>query len=90
MDYYISDSQFDAIDTDAPDKSILFDALTEVADALDQEGIWCHKGNYQLHFWTDDENPKTIFCNAFVLCNPDDANDSSTETYGYYFEILEG
>jgi hypothetical protein len=86
-EFYISDSQFDRLDSDAPDQQLIIEALQDVIANLDSEGVWAYKGNYSLHFWCDDEKPKTIFCNAFVLLNPDDENDSSTESYCYYFEI---
>jgi hypothetical protein len=85
--YYISDSQFDGADSDAPDQEIILEGLKDSLEKIDSEGVWCAKGNYNLHFWRDDENQETIFCNAFVFSNPDDINDSSTENYSYYFEI---
>lgn len=86
-EYYISDSQFNSLDSDAPDQQLIIEALQDVINEIDCEGTWAYKGNYQLHFWCDDEKPRTIFCNAFVLTNPDDFNDSRTESYCYYFEI---
>jgi|688.fasta_scaffold254249_5 hypothetical protein len=86
-EFYIDDSQFNGLDSDAPDQGIIIEALKDVADKLDSEGVWCCKGNYQMHFWSDEEKPQTIFSNAFVLSNPDDPNDSTTENYSYYFEI---
>lgn len=83
--FYISDSQFDGLDSDAPSQDLIIEALQDVIANLDSQGVWCCKGNYQLHFWTDNEG--AIFCNAFVLSNPDDPNDSTTENYSYYFEI---
>ena len=41
----------------------------------------------ELSFWVDPEDDKTIFCNVFILTNPDDPSDNSTEDYSYYFEI---
>ena len=74
------------LDSDAPDMAIINEALQDVINEVNSEGVWTHKGNYQLHFWHEDNKPNLIFCNAFVLCNPDDPNDSSTETNFYYFE----
>ena len=88
--FYISDSQFSGLDSDAPDHGILTEGLRDVIDQVDSEGVWCFKGNYNLHFWCDDDKPKTIFCNAFVLLNPDDEMDSRTESHSYYFEIQQG
>jgi len=85
--FYISDSQFDSQDSDSPDQQLIIEALQDVINEVDSEGVWTHKGNYQLHFWCDDEKPQTIFANVFVLKNPDGFNDSSTESYCYYFEI---
>lgn len=88
--FYISDSQFDSQDSDSPDQQLIIEALQDVIDKVDSEGVWTHKGNYQLHFWCDDDKPKTIFANVFVLKNPDNSEDSSTESYCYYFEIKQG
>jgi hypothetical protein len=85
--FYISDSQFDSLDSDSPDQQLIIEALQDVIKEVDSEGVWTHKGNYSLHFWCDDDKPNTIFANVFVLKNPDDENDSSTESYCYYFEI---
>jgi hypothetical protein len=87
MSYYISDSQFDATDLDCPDFDIISDALSDVLDELSPEGVWAYKGSYRLHFWIDQENPDTVFCNAFVLVDPEDDNSTETHDYGYYFEI---
>jgi hypothetical protein len=88
--FYISDSQFDSLDSDSPDQQLIIEALQDVINEVDSEGVWTSKGNYQLHFWCDDDKPETIFANVFVLKNPDDPNDSSTESYCYYFEIQQG
>ena len=88
--FYIADSQFDSLDRDSPDEQIIIEALQEVIGEVELgtfEGAWSHKGNYQFHFWFDDETPGTIFCNAYILKNPDDENDSTTEPFCYYFEI---
>jgi hypothetical protein len=85
--FYISDSQFDSLDSDSPDQQLIIEALQDVINEVDSEGVWTSKGNYQLHFWCDDDKPNTIFSNVFVLKNSDDPNDSSTESYCYYFEI---
>ena len=85
--FYISDSQFDSLDSDSPDQHLIIEALQDVISEVDSEGVWTHKGNYQLHFWCDDEKPQTIFVNVFVLLNPDDPNDSTVSVDSYYFEI---
>jgi hypothetical protein len=87
--FYISDSQFDSLDSDSPDQQLIIEALQDVINEVDSEGVWTHKGNYQLHFWCDEDKPKIIFSNVFVLLNPDNPSDSSTESYCYYFEIKE-
>ena len=83
--FNVDNEQFKNLDSDAPDWGIIQEALSDVVEQADSEGVWCSKGNYQLHFWSEDEN--TIFCNAFVLSNPDDFNDSSVEPHFYYFQI---
>ena len=88
--FYISDSQFDSLDSDSPDEQLIIEALQGVINEVDFVGVWTHKGNYQLLFWCDDDHPNTIFSNVFVLLNPDDPNDSRTESYCYYFEIQKG
>lgn len=85
--FYISDSQFDSLDSDSPDQQLIIEALQDVINEVDSEGVWTHKGNYQLHFWCDDDKPQTIFANVFVLLNPDDENDSTVSVESYYFEI---
>jgi hypothetical protein len=90
INFYISDSQFNGLDSDAPDQQLIIEALEDVIDKVNSEGAWTYKGNYQLHFWCDDDKSQTIFANVFVLKNPDDPNDSSTESYCYYFEIQQG
>jgi hypothetical protein len=87
MEFYIADSQFDRNDLDCPSFEIITDALQDVYSALNPEGVWTHKGSYRLHFWNDDENPQTVFCNAFVMVDPEDDYNSDTYDYGYYFEI---
>ncbi len=87
MKYFIPDSQFDNADSDMPDRQLIFDALKDVETELNPETVWAHKGNYSLCFWLDDENPNRVFCNVFILANPDDPNDSTTLDYSYYFEI---
>jgi len=86
-EFYISDSQFDSLDSDSPDQQLIIEALQDVINDVDSEGVLTHKGNYELHFWCDDNKPSTIFVNVFVLLDPDDPNDSTTENYCYYFEI---
>ena len=88
--YTISDSQFYNAESDCPDLQLIVEALKDVYGLLDCEGTWTHKGNYRFHFWIDPDNPNTIFCNAFILSNPEDFNDSSTKDYSYYFEIEKG
>jgi hypothetical protein len=85
--FHISSDQFDSLDSDSPDRQLIIEALQDVISEVDSEGVWTHKGNYSLHFWCDDEKPYKILCNAYVLINPNDENDSSTENYCYYFEI---
>jgi hypothetical protein len=88
--FYIAESQFDRLDSDSPDEQTIIEALQDVIGDVDADGVegaWSHKGNYQFHFWFDDETPGTIFCNAYILKNPDDENDSITEHFCYYFEI---
>ena len=85
--FYISDSQFDNLDSDSPDQQLIIEALQDVINEVDFEGVWTYKGNYSLHFWRDEDKPSTIFANVFVLLNPDDPNDSRTESYCYYFDI---
>jgi hypothetical protein len=87
MKYFISDSQFDKTDSDMPDSQLIFDALDDVRDELNPETVWAHKGNYSLCFWIDDENPNQVFCNVFILLNPDDPSDSTVSVDSYYFEI---
>tara|TARA_R110000803_G_scaffold61535_4_gene121406 strand:+ start:3371 stop:3658 length:288 start_codon:yes stop_codon:yes gene_type:complete len=74
-------------DSNMPDKQLILEALQDVLDAVDTEGVWTCKGNYKLNFWVDSERPHIIICNAYVLLNPDDDLDSSVEDYCYYFEI---
>ena len=85
--YTITDSQFDKTDTDSPDMQLIIEALQDVETELNSETVWVHKGNYQLCFWIDDENPNQVFCNVFVLSEPDNPNNSDTLDYSYYFEI---
>ena len=87
INFYISDSQFDNLDSDSPDQQLIIEALQDVINEVDSEGVWTHKGNYQFHFWCDDDKPQTIFANVFVLLNPDDENDSTVSVESYYFEI---
>ena len=84
--YTISNDQFNN-DPDMPDRQLILEALQEVLNAVDTEGVWTCKGNYKLNFWVDSERPHIIICNAYVLLNPDDDFDSSVEDYCYYFEI---
>jgi hypothetical protein len=86
-DFHIADNQFKGLDSDAPDKGIIIEALQDVINELHSEGVWTSKGNYQLHFWHMQNSPNLIMCNAFVLSNPDNPNDSSTAPHYYYFEI---
>lgn len=86
-DFYISESQFDSLDTDSPDAQLIIEALQDVIGQVNNQETWTSKGNYQLNFWCDAESPGTIFCNAFILVSPDDENDSRTEPFCYYFEI---
>jgi hypothetical protein len=85
--YTITDSQFDKTDTDSPDMQLIIEALQDVETELNSETVWVHKGNYQLCFWIDDENPNQVFCNVFILSEPDNPNNSDTLDYSYYFEI---
>lgn len=85
--FYISDSQFNKTDTDAPYSELITDTLVNVENEVNPEGVWTHGGNYRFFFWNDEGNPATVFCNAYVLANPDDFSDSSTLDYSYYFEI---
>jgi hypothetical protein len=88
--FYIANSQFDPLDNASPDEQIIIEALQDVISEVaadDIEGSWAHKGIYQFHFWGNDETPRTIFCNAYILKNPDDENDSTTEPFFYYYEI---
>ena len=85
--YSITDSQFDKTDSDVPDMDLIIEALKDVETELNSETVWAHKGNYQFCFWIDEEHPNQVFCNVFVLANPDDPNDSKTLDYSYYFEI---
>lgn len=85
--YTITDSQFDKTDTDSPDMQLIIEALQDVETELNSETVWVHKGNYQLCFWIDDENPNQVFCNVFILSKPDNPNNSDTLDYSYYFEI---
>ncbi len=87
MGFYISDSQFNSTDSDMPDAQLITDTLISVEKNVDPEGVWIHGGNYRFFFWNDRENTDLIFCNAYVLNNPDDFSDSSTLSYSYYFEI---
>jgi hypothetical protein len=85
--YTITDSQFDKTDTDSPDGQLIIESLQDVETELNSETVWIHKGNYQLCFWIDDENPSQVFCNVFILSEPDNPNNSDTLYYSYYFEI---
>ena len=85
--FFIADSQFDRLDSDAPDSDIILEALSDVYDQLGTEDVWTHKGNYQLSFWIDEEVPDYVHCNVYVLANPDDLEDISTLDYCYYYAI---
>lgn len=85
--YAITDSQFDKTDTDSPDMQLIIEALQDVETELNSEAVWIHKGNYQLCFWIDDDNQSQVFCNVFILSEPDNPNNSDTLDYSYYFEI---
>jgi hypothetical protein len=85
--YTITDSQFDKTDTESPDMQLIIEALQDVETELNSETVWVHKGNYQLCFRIDDENPNQVFCNVFILSEPDNPNNSDTLDYSYYFEI---
>lgn len=85
--FFISDSQFSSVDSDMPDMDLILESLVDIYKDLSTEDVWTHKGNYQLSFWADPEDDKTIFCNVYVLTNPDDPTDSTTEDSSYYFEI---
>jgi hypothetical protein len=86
--FIIKDSQYYKTDTDSPPSDWILEALSDVYDKVKSgEDAWICKGSYQFNFWIDKENINTIYCNGFVLKNPDDFNDSSTEDYTYYFEI---
>jgi hypothetical protein len=85
--YTITESQFNSTNSDMPDMGLIIEALKDVENEISPETVWAYKGNYKLSFWKDNEHPQTIFCNVFVLANPDNPNDSSTLNYLYYFEI---
>ena len=87
MKYKLVDSKLDGCSEDEPPLDYLYEALSNVESKLSSEDVWICKGNYQLSFWLDDENKDVVYCNAFVLTNPDDMNDSSTEPYSYYYEF---
>ena len=85
--YNITNSEFDQNEPDMPPPDYILEALGEVIDAVDTEGVWTFKGNYELNFWIDSERPNIIICNAYVMMNPDDESDFRTESYCYYYEI---
>lgn len=87
MKYQLVDSKLWGNYEDEPPLDWLYEALDNVESKLGAEDVWICKGNYQLSFWLDSDNAKTVFCNAFVLTNPDDFEDSSTEPYSYYYEF---
>jgi len=90
MNYYIAESQFDFNDLDCPSIEIIIDSLANIEDELDPEGVWTYMGSYKLHYWIDENKPNDVFCNAFVLKDPEDENSTETYEYGYYFEITRG
>lgn len=86
--FIIKDSQYYKTDSESPPSDWILEALSDVYDEVKRgEDSWMCKGNYQFNFWIDDDNKNVIYCNGFVLKNPDDLNDSSTENYTYYYEI---
>ena len=88
--FIIRDSQYYKTDVDSPSSDYILEALSDVYDKLKQgTDAWMCKGNYSFNFWKDTENSNTIYCNGFILNNPDDLKDSSTTDYNYYFEIEE-
>jgi hypothetical protein len=87
MNYELKDSKFWGLYEDEPPLDWVYEALSQVEKELSSGDTWICKGNYQLNFWLDMEDKNTIYCNAFILSNPDDDNDSSTEPYSYYYEI---
>lgn len=87
MNYQIVDSQLYGNYDDEPPLEYITESLEQIGDTLSNEDTWFCKGNYQLNFWLDTDDKDLIYCNAFVLKNPDDFSDSSTENYSYYYEI---
>ena len=87
MNYRILDSKVYGCLEDEPPHEYIYESLTQLDSKLSSDDIWFCKGNYQLNFWLDTDNKNTIYCNAFVLTNPDDENDSSTEPCRYDYEI---
>jgi hypothetical protein len=86
--FIIRDSQYYKTDVDSPPSDYILEALSDVYDNLKQgNDSWICKGNYNFNFWRDTKNSNTIYCNGFLLKNPDDLNDSSAFDYTYYFEI---
>lgn len=88
--FIIRDSQYYKTDGDSPPTDYILEALSNVYDKIkDDNDTWICKGNYNFNFWRDTENKNTIYCNGFLLKNPDDFNDKSMTDYTYYFEIEE-
>lgn len=88
MTYQLVDSQFYGLLDDEPPIDYIYEALDNVQSILSKnKEAWFCKGNYQIHYWTDLEDKDVVYCNAYVLSNPDDENDSSTEPYSYYYEL---
>jgi len=85
--YHVINKEFDINEPDMPPDDLVLEAFGDVIDVVDTEGVWTFKGNYEFNFWIDSERPRIIICNAYVMVNPDDTNDSSTEPYCYYYEI---
>ena len=87
IEYTISNDQFNN-DPDMPDRQLILEALQEVLNAVDVNGVSIYKGNYEFYFWRENETSKYIQCNAYLLMNPDNPNDSRTEGL-YDFDISE-
>lgn len=85
--YHVIKRKFDLNEPDMPPDDLVLEAFGDVIDIVNTEGVWTFKGNYEFKFWIDSKRPEIIICNAYIMVDPDDEADFTTEPYYYYYKI---